>query len=157
MSRLAAAEILGKSALNEAQLRQLLRAVRGDLLISPDVVLPAVNRSVSEGAVSDVVDYLSLSIRRGWRPTEAHLSEIIEGLPTDDKADSKSLFKVLRQQVALQQSTLSDLEGLLVGGDAIQPAGIPLMITGIIMFCVISADLLTRYRIRIKRPVVKEA
>jgi simple sugar transport system permease protein len=41
--------------------------------------------------------------------------------------------------------------GLLVGGDAIQPAGIPLMIQGIIMFCVISADLLTRYRIRLIR------
>jgi simple sugar transport system permease protein len=38
--------------------------------------------------------------------------------------------------------------GLLVGGDVIQPAGIPLMIQGIILFCVISADTLTRYRIR---------
>lgn len=39
--------------------------------------------------------------------------------------------------------------GLLVGGDTIQPAGIPLMIQGIILFCVISADTFTRYRIRI--------
>jgi general nucleoside transport system permease protein len=46
--------------------------------------------------------------------------------------------------------------GLLVGGDAIQPAGIPLMIQGIIMFCVISADLLTRYRIRLLRIEVIE-
>ncbi len=38
--------------------------------------------------------------------------------------------------------------GLLVGGDVIQPAGIPLMIQGIILFCVISADTFTRYRIR---------
>ena len=43
--------------------------------------------------------------------------------------------------------------GLLVGGDAIQPAGIPLMIQGIILFCVISADTFTRYRIRVVRPV----
>jgi simple sugar transport system permease protein len=41
--------------------------------------------------------------------------------------------------------------GLLVGGDALQPAGIPLMIQGIIMFCVISADLLTRYRVSVVR------
>ncbi|RMG98992.1 MAG: ABC transporter permease [Chloroflexi bacterium] len=46
--------------------------------------------------------------------------------------------------------------GLLVGGDSIQPAGIPLMIQGIIMFCVISADLLTRYRIRLVRPKSQE-
>jgi general nucleoside transport system permease protein len=42
--------------------------------------------------------------------------------------------------------------GLLVGGDAIQPSGIPLMIQGIIMFCVISADLLTRYRVHLIQP-----
>ncbi len=42
--------------------------------------------------------------------------------------------------------------GLLVGGDAIQPAGIPLMIQGIILFCVISADTFTRYRIRLVKP-----
>jgi general nucleoside transport system permease protein len=41
--------------------------------------------------------------------------------------------------------------GLLVGGDAIQPAGIPLLIQGIVLFCVISANLLTRYRLRIIR------
>ena len=42
--------------------------------------------------------------------------------------------------------------GLLVGGDAIQPAGIPLLIQGFLMFCVISADLIVSYRIRIIRP-----
>jgi simple sugar transport system permease protein len=42
--------------------------------------------------------------------------------------------------------------GLLVGGDAIQPAGIPLMIQGIILFCVISADTFTRYRLRFGQP-----
>ena len=43
------------------------------------------------------------------------------------------------------------LGGLLVAGDAIQPAGIPLMIQGIVLFCVISADVFTRYRIHFKR------
>lgn len=40
--------------------------------------------------------------------------------------------------------------GLLVGGDAIQPAGIPRLIQGIVMVCVISADLLTRYKVRFR-------
>lgn len=38
--------------------------------------------------------------------------------------------------------------GLLVAGDVIQPAGIPLMLQGIVLFCVISADTFTRYRLR---------
>jgi len=41
--------------------------------------------------------------------------------------------------------------GLLVGGDAIQPAGIPLMIQGFVLFSVISADLIIRYRFRLSR------
>ncbi len=48
--------------------------------------------------------------------------------------------------------------GLLVGGDAIQPSGIPLMIQGFVLFSVISADLLTRYRITVVRspPIAPE-
>ncbi len=50
--------------------------------------------------------------------------------------------------------------GLLVGGDVVQPAGIPLMLQGIVLFCVISGDLLARYRVRIERrpaqPIAEE-
>lgn len=47
--------------------------------------------------------------------------------------------------------------GLLVAGDAIQPAGIPLLIQGIILFCVISADTFSRYRLRLIRPAATPA
>lgn len=38
--------------------------------------------------------------------------------------------------------------GLLVGGDAIQPAGIAQLLQGVILFVVVSGDMLLRYRIR---------
>lgn len=38
--------------------------------------------------------------------------------------------------------------GLLVGGDAIQPAGVAQMLQGVILFVVIGGELLLRYRIR---------
>ncbi len=41
--------------------------------------------------------------------------------------------------------------GLLVGGDNVQPQGIPLMIQGVMLFCIISADMLTRYRLSLER------
>lgn len=41
--------------------------------------------------------------------------------------------------------------GLLVGGDAIQPAGIAQMLQGVILFVVIGGELLLRYRIRFER------
>jgi ABC-type uncharacterized transport system permease subunit len=42
--------------------------------------------------------------------------------------------------------------GLLVGGDAIQPAGIAQLLQGVILFVVVGGEMLLRYRIRIVRP-----
>lgn len=42
---------------------------------------------------------------------------------------------------------------LILAGREIQPSGVPAMIQGIILFCIIAADVLVRYRIRIVRPV----
>jgi len=41
--------------------------------------------------------------------------------------------------------------GLLLAGREIQPSGIPRMLQGIILFCVIASDVLLRYRIRLVR------
>ncbi len=41
--------------------------------------------------------------------------------------------------------------GLILAGREIQPSGIPLMLQGIILFCIISSEVLVRYRIRIRR------
>lgn len=45
--------------------------------------------------------------------------------------------------------------GLILAGREIQPAGIPKMLQGIILFCIISSDMLTRYRIRVRREEVQ--
>ena len=42
---------------------------------------------------------------------------------------------------------------LILAGREIQPSGVPAMIQGIILFCLIVAEVLVRYRIRIVRPV----
>ena len=42
---------------------------------------------------------------------------------------------------------------LILAGREIQPSGVPAMIQGIIMFCLIAADVLVRYRIRLVRHV----
>ncbi len=41
--------------------------------------------------------------------------------------------------------------GLLVGGDAIQPAGIAQLLQGVILFVVVGGDMLLRYRVRWQR------
>ncbi len=41
--------------------------------------------------------------------------------------------------------------GLLLAGREIQPSGVPRMLQGIILFCVIASDVLLRYRVRLER------
>ncbi len=41
--------------------------------------------------------------------------------------------------------------GLILAGREIQPSGVPRMLQGVILFCVIASDVLLRYRIRIVR------
>ncbi len=40
---------------------------------------------------------------------------------------------------------------LILAGREIQPSGIPAMIQGIVLFCVIASDVLVRYRISLRR------
>lgn len=44
--------------------------------------------------------------------------------------------------------------GLLVGGDAIQPAGVADMLQGVILFVVVGGEMLLNYRVRIERVAV---
>jgi ABC-type uncharacterized transport system permease subunit len=44
--------------------------------------------------------------------------------------------------------------GLILAGREIQPAGIPLMLQGIILFSIISSEMLVRYRVTIRRQEV---
>ncbi len=47
--------------------------------------------------------------------------------------------------------------GLLVGGDAIQPAGIADMLQGVLLFVVVGGELLLQYRVRLERVPVQPA
>jgi ABC-type uncharacterized transport system permease subunit len=44
--------------------------------------------------------------------------------------------------------------GLILAGREIQPSGVPAMVQGIVLFCLIGADVLVRYRIRFERRLV---
>ncbi len=41
--------------------------------------------------------------------------------------------------------------GLLVGGDAIQPAGVAAMLQGVILFVVVGGEMLLTYRLRLEK------
>ena len=63
--------MLGRSELTDDQARAVLRAVRGNTLVSPAVLLPAFPKAVSEETAPHLLDYLAGSIRGGWQPPES--------------------------------------------------------------------------------------
>ena len=77
LDRLSAAEVLGHSHLDDAQTARLIKAIRGDTLVSPAVLLPALQRSVTRETASAMLDYLAEALRQGWRPGEADLDKTL--------------------------------------------------------------------------------
>ena len=115
LARLAAADVLGRSALTDAQRRRFLRAVRDDLLIPPAAVLPAFRKDVGADAAADLLDYLTAAAGRGWRPTEAELEAVLKPLPAGTKADA--LRAELKKAADRDKARLAEFEPLLDGGD----------------------------------------
>jgi putative membrane-bound dehydrogenase-like protein len=125
LTHLAAAEVLGRSRLSDGQMVRLLKAARNDALVSPAVLLPALQRSVNTDTAPALLDYLAESLRHGWRPTEADLDKIIAGLPSslrgagsDIQTTPQRLRELWRRGVEQQRARLAEFEPLLTGGSA---------------------------------------
>jgi putative heme-binding domain-containing protein len=118
LTRLGAAEVLGRGRLDDAQLARLRPVLQADQLIAPPLVLPALTRSATEANAPVVLRYLEESIRAGWRPTEAALTEVLQTLPAGVRGKAGPLRDLLRQGAATQAARLAQFEPLLDGGDA---------------------------------------
>jgi len=116
ITRLAAAEVLRRSHLNDAQLLGALKAIRGQSLISPSPLLSAFRETT--GSAMELVDYFGELAREGWRPGEDEFTKIIERFPDDARQKAKSLFASLQQDAEGQRAKLFRFEPLLNGGDA---------------------------------------
>jgi len=115
--RLAAAEVLGRSQFTTDQLKRLLQKVRGEALIAPAVLLPALQRSVTGETAPGLVDYLGEALRTGWRPSEAELNKVLDQLPAELRSKSAGVRALWQQGVEKQRARLADFEPLLKGGD----------------------------------------
>lgn len=115
--RLAAAEVLGRSQLSTQQVLRLLPKVRGEALIAPAVLLPALQRSVTVETAPGLLDYLGEALRTGWRPSAAELNKVLDQLPAEVRSKSAGVRALWKQGVEKQRARLADFEPLLKGGD----------------------------------------
>jgi putative heme-binding domain-containing protein len=103
--RLAAAEILRRASLGDAELSRILGAIRSDGLVSPSLFV--VPLSKAGGAA---VDEAAASIRAGWRPSASELGGLLARLP----ADARERVEKAAEE---QRARLAQFEPLLKGGD----------------------------------------
>jgi putative heme-binding domain-containing protein len=118
LARLRAAEVLGRAKLEDAQRRKLIAAVRGDALISPEVVVPAIATSTSDDVAGELLSYLEDALKGDWRPTEETLEQALKGLPSSAQTRAKKLQELRRERAAQEHASLTQFEPLLTGGDA---------------------------------------
>src|SRR5439155_1469565 len=78
-----AAEVLGRARLSDDQVLRLLGVLRGESLIAPAVLLPALQRTVTPQTARPLLKYLAESVRHGWRPGEPELRKVLQALPTE--------------------------------------------------------------------------
>lgn len=120
LARLTTAEVAARCQFDTDQLRTLIKKVRGDVLVSPSVLLPALQRSVNAASADDVLAYLTDSLKGGWRPGEAELNKMLAALPaalTDKAGSVRDLWK---KGIEEQRVRLLALEPLLMGGDPVK-------------------------------------
>jgi putative heme-binding domain-containing protein len=118
LTRLAAAEVLGRSRLTDSQLLRLLKVVRGDALISPTMLLPVLERSVGADTAPKLLEFLAASLRNGWRPGEKELERILKALPAGARTKAGPVRDLWRKNLEGQEARLKEFEPLLKGGQA---------------------------------------
>jgi putative membrane-bound dehydrogenase-like protein len=115
VSRIAAAEVLRRSHLTDAQLVRALKAVREDTLVSPGTLVPALRESTGPEAGAALLAELEAALRKGWRPQEAELEAVLARLPAEVSA--KRVRELLKEPPGEVRAKLAEYEPLLKGGD----------------------------------------
>src|SRR5262249_28845599 len=85
---------------------------------SPAVLLPALERSVTEETGAAFVDYLREALKTGWRPTEAELNGVLKSLPIKVRSRAEEVRAAWSESRKQQAARLADFEPLLKDGDS---------------------------------------
>jgi putative heme-binding domain-containing protein len=118
VSRLAAAEIVSRCRLTAAQAIRVLSIIRDDALISPQLMWPILQQSANASSADALLAYIEAAQKRGWRPDEKQLVELLRPLQSSHGPAVESLIAAARRQSVDKQTRLIELQPLVAGGDA---------------------------------------
>jgi putative heme-binding domain-containing protein len=116
-ARLAAIEVLRRSRLTDAQTLGALKAIRGDVLISPSALLSGFRESTSVEVTATLLDDLAALMREGWRPSRQELDTLVGRWPAAARAGAGVLLELLSRRDEEARDRLIRFEPLLAGGN----------------------------------------
>jgi putative heme-binding domain-containing protein len=120
-TRLAAAEVLTSAKLSGAQMVALLKAARGDSVISPTSILVGIERNgISQDCAVALLDYLAASLDAGWTIPAEQLAKVQAAVPEPQRPAADGLVARLSLTIARQRQQLTELAPLLNGGDYVR-------------------------------------
>lgn len=118
LSRLAAAEVIGKTQLDSKQLEAILPAIQGDGLITPGVLLPMLERSTTPETAPAVLGYLEDAVSGGYRPPPDALKALSDALVEPARTRLESVLEMAQRGSEEQRARLAEYLPLLEGGNA---------------------------------------
>ena len=116
--RLAAGEVVARAQVPGERLGEVLKALWRDPLMTQDLLLPMIARSVDRQSYPVVAEYLNEGARKGWRVERSKLEELHAALRRLDASGADWLVDTLSTADDSRQERLAALEPLLRGGDA---------------------------------------
>ena len=117
LTRLAAAEVLGRAKLTDSQLIAVLEEIPDDPLIWPQL-LPAYRHSNNQNVGLALVRRLGELVKSdSFRPSEAELLKILQSYRGSVSEKGASLLTTLRERRAALGSRLEEYQSLGEGGD----------------------------------------
>jgi putative heme-binding domain-containing protein len=114
--RLAAAEVVRRAQLKDADLVRALQAIKGDPLVSPSMLLPGLKTSTD--AANALAVEIAEAVRAGWRPSEKELNDALNKLPEEARGFAEPVKDLLKKAAEEAKAKIAKREPLLQGGDA---------------------------------------
>lgn len=113
IDQLSAAEVLIHCELGDRQLVALLESATPQLLVSPSLLMPLLERSIDDRTAEAIAEFLSARLESGWRPSERDLAGLLAQFPPAQRESAQRLLATLRRQVENQQHELAEFLPLL--------------------------------------------
>jgi putative heme-binding domain-containing protein len=118
--QLAAAEILRRTRLTDAQLLRALKSLSDHAPVSISPLLPALSEVTGEGTAKALLEFLSQAMKRGWKLRQDDMAKLLARLPPELEKQGALVLDQLVHEMPAQPAWSAEMEAGFAGGSAVR-------------------------------------